>query len=104
MGSVNNTSCVSTLPVTNAGSLPMTLTFASAAVDAIKDATGTAAPGSTCFVSAITPGDLVGVLLPGASRNLHITTTASTDNACQAFSDTVTTTINVVEALAPAAG
>lgn len=99
MGSVNNMACTSTIPVKNAGSLPVSIDPSTLVTDAIKDSKGVAAAGSTCFVSAFLPADLKGPLLPGATRNVHITTTASTDNACQAFTDAVTANVKIVESL-----
>ena len=100
MGSVNNTSCTSTVPVSNAGTLPLSLdAVASSVTDAITDASGNTRADSTCFVSTFTAADLTGALNPGASRNVHVTTVASPDNACQGFHDVVTAAIHVVESL-----
>lgn len=99
MGSVNNTSCTSTVPVSNAGTLPVSIDAASNVTDAITDANNVAVADSTCFVSTFTAADLTGPLLPGASRNVHVTTVASPDNACQGFHDVVTAAVKVVESL-----
>jgi hypothetical protein len=99
MGSVNNTSCTSTVPVSNAGTLPVSIDGTSTVTDAISDALGNTVTGSTCFVSSFTAADLTGPLLPGASRNVHVTTVASPDNACQGFHDVVTAAVKVVESL-----
>lgn len=102
MGSVNNTACTSVIPVTNAGSLPMTIDSSSSVLDVITNADGTPAAdaaGLPCFSSVLRAADLTGALNPGQTRDVHVTTTTNTDNACQAKTDVVTATINVNESL-----
>ena len=105
LGSVNNTACTSTVPVTNMGTLPMVLMAAGSTVtDAISTVTvggmvPMAANNEPCFASAMAVEDLGMIVAPGATRLLHVTTTVNPDNACQNLKDAVTATLLVNESV-----
>lgn len=95
LGTVNNTSCVSTFTVHNAGSLPFELSGTTVS-DINPD-------GLTCVTSTITPADIArtSALLPGADRVINVSTRTTGDAAgCQNLTDKVTVALHAAETLA----
>ena len=94
LGTVNNTGCVSTFTVHNAGSLPFELSGTT-----VSD---TNPVGLTCVTSTITDGtSKTAALLPGADRVVTVSTvTSGDDKKCQNLTDTVTASLVATESVA----
>ena len=95
LGTVNNTSCATTVTVHNAGTLPFYL--------ADSSITDTVVPGASpaCFTSSFRDGTgTAQVLAPGANQVVSIvTTTTSSAQVCQEQTDRVVATLVATERL-----